>query len=106
MKGDFNKLEEEDDFVDDGHFPVAFYHKIEDLEIDLVFVHETDEGETIHEIMEENLPPYEEIPFESYEGHVFRAVVSGTDAIISEFVISHEQHRYTIAKGGRFNDEL
>jgi hypothetical protein len=75
---------------------VTFYHEIEDADISLLWVDTTKslEGET--EMIEEKLLPFEEYPLVSYDGHVFRAVISGTDTVVSEFVMRDTQALYTI----------
>lgn len=90
---------------DDDAFNVAFYHEIEDMEIDLAFVFD-EEGEMEIDILEENMPPFEEVELDSYEGHMFRAFISGTDTVLSEFVMRDSQRLYTIEEKEAPNDEL
>mmetsp|Transcript_17459 Transcript_17459/g.37725 ORF Transcript_17459/g.37725 Transcript_17459/m.37725 type:complete len:203 (-) Transcript_17459:154-762(-) len=97
----------QDDFYNaDDPFHVAFYHEIEDLEIDLVFVEEMDEGQEEIEIVEKNMRPFEEIELDTYDGHLFRALISGTDSVVAEFVMSYDMYEYTIVKKIVPNDEL
>mmetsp|Transcript_3406 Transcript_3406/g.8660 ORF Transcript_3406/g.8660 Transcript_3406/m.8660 type:complete len:199 (+) Transcript_3406:597-1193(+) len=98
IQGDFDHL---------GNFPVSFYHEIEDMKIDLVFVDETDEGETYFDMIEDNMQPFEEVTMDTYDDHVFLALISGTDTVVSEFVMrSGGTRRYTIVKKEVLNDEL
>ena len=71
------------------------------MSIDLFFV----DGEDL-DMEEENFPPFKEIHIDTYEGHVFRAMVSGTDTIVSEFVMTEKQHLYTVVKEDAANNEL
>jgi hypothetical protein len=89
------------------YITVNFYHEIEDLNIDLVWVEEdVGEGmETIH-VMEENMPPFEFSSHETFDGHVFRAMVADEDTVLAEFVISMDQELYTITKNDSSKDEL
>lgn len=102
----------QDDFYpdldrDEDAFPVAFYHEIEDLNIDLAFVYD-EEGEMKIDILEENMPPFDWVELESYEGHVFRALISGTDTVVSELVMTDHQRLYNIGEKEKEvpNDEL
>jgi hypothetical protein len=82
------------DFDNDG-FGVTFYHEIEDVDISLLWV-DTRVKEHPTEVIEEKLLPYTVYPLVSHDGHVFRAVISGTDTVVSEFVVSDTQALYTI----------
>ena len=83
----------------DFDFGVTFWNTIEDLEIDLAYVEETEEGEEKIHRMVENMPPFEEMLIHTFDGHVFRAFISGTDTVVSEFVMRYQDHnRYTIVK--------
>lgn len=84
---------------------VDFYHEIEDLNIDLVWVDAKGGLETVH-VIEEKIPPFMVSYHESYEGHVIRAMVSGRDTILAEFVMSKDQKIYTITKNNLSKDEL
>ncbi len=85
----------QEDFENDD-IAVTFYHEIEDVDISLLWVDTTMsvEGHTV--MIEEKLLPFEEYPLNSFDGHVFRAVISGTDTVVSEFVMSDTQALYTI----------
>ena len=92
----------------DGDISATFYHEIEDLEIDLVWVEgdEDEEGtETIH-VMESKMPPFTEIYQGTYDGHVFRAMVSGSNTVLDEFVMKSDRVYYTINKNKSTKDEL
>jgi hypothetical protein len=77
---------------------VEFYHEIEDMDIDLVYVEGDENGsETIH-VVEEKMPPFQIAVQETYEGHKFRAVTSGEDTVLAEFEMREDQKLYTIKK--------
>ncbi|KAL7438867.1 hypothetical protein ACHAXH_004978 [Discostella pseudostelligera] len=77
---------------------VEFYHEIEDMDIDLVYVEGDENGsETIH-VVEEKMPPFQIAVQETYEGHKFRAVISGEDTVLAEFEMREDQKLYTIKK--------
>ena len=82
------------DFEEDS-IKVTFYHEIEDVEISLVFL-DFDLKGTPADVIEENMRPFMEYPLFTYVGHVFRAVIRGTDTVVSEFVMNNNQSRYTI----------
>ena len=63
------------------------------------------DGEDL-DIEEENFPPFKEIYIDTYEGHVFRAMVSGTDTVVAEFVMREDQTLYTVVKEDAPNNEL
>ena len=90
------------DFEDDS-FKVTFYHEIEDDEISLVFV---DFDLTGHPpgVIEENMRPFKEYSLYTYVGHVFRAVIRGTDTVVSEFVMNDEQSQYTIMEESPYTE--
>lgn len=104
----------QDDFgtEDDDSISVAFYNEIENAPIDLVFVYyeddeEGEEEEEMIEVMERNMQPFRKMSMNSYEGDVFRAVISGTDTVVSEFEMSGDQFLYTIKmEEDTPNDEL
>ncbi len=75
---------------------VEFYHEIEDQKVDLVWVEDDGGGEETIHVMEMEMPPFEVSSQESYEGHVFRALVSGTGTVLAEFVMSKDQKLYRI----------
>merc|ERR1712238_397521 len=76
---------------------IEFYHEIEDVAIDLVYVDQTEENVENRLIMvREAMAPFESLRIDSYEGHVFRALLSGTETVIAEFVMRDEQRRYKI----------
>jgi hypothetical protein len=54
------------------------------------------------------MPSFEKVELSSYEGHVFHALISGTNTVVSEFVMSDRQRLYTIGKKVEeaTNDEL
>lgn len=87
----------------DGEIAVTFYHEMDSIDIDLAYVETNEAGEEEVIIMEEKMPPFKEVEMDSYEGHQFRALVSGTDSVLSEFVIDESRQRYTIVKR---HDEL
>mmetsp|Transcript_20349 Transcript_20349/g.44215 ORF Transcript_20349/g.44215 Transcript_20349/m.44215 type:complete len:367 (-) Transcript_20349:164-1264(-) len=79
-------------------FPVAFYHEFDDIYIDLAFVEPRDKHLIV---MEKGIAPFQEFILNTYDGHLFRALISGTDTVVSEFVMRDHQYLYKIA-----NDEL
>jgi hypothetical protein len=95
------------DFVDELSFAlrVAFYHEIEDVDISLLWVDTTIKGHPTN-VIAEKLLPFEEYPLNSFDGHVFRAVISGTDTVVSEFVMSDTQALYIIKMADTSHDEL
>jgi len=119
----------QDDFYDnqqDNGIIAVFYHEIQDLVIDLVWVGETtqpQEEEDGYEskskvvMMEKSMKPYKEYAVDTYEGHIFHAIISGTDVVLSKFVImghddeNNYENRYVIEKtkgdhSRHDNDEL
>ena len=86
-------------------FGIAFYHEIEDADISLLWVDTTIKGHPT-KVIEEKLLPFEEYPLVSYDGHVFRAVISGTDTVVSEFVMRDTQALYTIKMEDTLHAEL
>ena len=82
---------------------MTFYHEIEDVEISLVFV---DFDLTGHPpgVIEENMRPFMEYSLYTYVGHVFRAVIRGTDTVVSEFVMNDEQSQYTIMEESPYTE--
>ena len=40
----------------------------------------------------------------TYVGHVFRAVIRGTDTVVSEFVMNDEQSQYTIMEESPYTE--
>lgn len=103
-----NPAVQDDFYYSKDVFPVRFYHEITDVKIDLAFViidEETGEEEDM-DIMEEEMPPFEEAILETYEGHVFRALISGTETVVSEFVMRENRMRYTIVMKDGLKDEL
>jgi hypothetical protein len=90
------------DFEEDS-FKVTFYHEIEDVEISLVFVDFDLKGPPT-DVIEENMRPFMEYSLYTYVGHVFRAVIRGTDTVVSEFVMSDEQSQYTIMEESPYTE--
>jgi len=119
----------QDDFYDDQEdngIIAVFYHEI-DLDIDLVWVGETTQPQEEENngydskskvvMMEKSMKPYKEYAVDTYEGHIFHAIISGTDVVLSKFVImgeddeNNDENRYVVekTKGGHSihdNDEL
>ena len=60
-------------------------------------VTEDGEGEMM-EMLEENVPPFKEIILDTYNEHIFRAFISGTNIAVSEIVMDKDQHMYKIVK--------
>ena len=77
---------------------VEFYHEIEDMDIDLVYVEDGDDGSETMQVVEEKMPPFQIAVQETYEGHKFRALISGEDTVLAEFVMRGGQKLYTINK--------
>ena len=98
----------QNDFLDEEAFGVVFYHEYEDMKIDLVWVDDTKEGEEGIEMIEQNMKPFQDYPMDTYDGHVFKAFISGTDELVSKFVMRDDQERYIIIakKEDLENDEL
>lgn len=82
---------------EEGVFTVFFVNEVEDAEIDLVWVEEREGGDEVLHVVEEKMPAKERVGVDTMEGHVFLALVSGTDAVVSRFVMDEEQELYTIA---------
>lgn len=85
---------------DNEEITVQFYHEIEDVKINLLFVDEHDDGSEMTESVTSHpyLLPFERFYHGTYEGHKFRAVVEHTNEVLAEFVIRHGQKRYQITK--------
>ena len=99
----------QNDFLDEDEFDVVFYHEYEDMGIDLVWVDDTNEGEEGIQMVEQNMQPFQDYTMGTYDGHLFKAFVSGTEEVLSEFVMRDDQERYTILiekKEDLNNDEL
>ena len=120
----------QNDFYDnqDNGIIAVFYHELHDLNIDLVWVGETQpqEEENGYDsskssvaviMMEEHMKPYKEYAVDTFEGHIFHAIISGTDVVLSKFVImrhddeNNYENRYVIEKtkgdhSRHDNDEL
>ena len=83
---------------------------MKDVTIDIAFVEvsEDSEGEVL-EMLEENVSPFKEIILDTYDGHIFRAFVTGTSTVVSEIVMDKDQRMYKIVKTEEKevkNDEL
>ena len=91
------------EFVDDK-IAASFYHEIEDVSIDLVWV--GDEGDAGNEkILVRSMPPFHHVKIETWAGHKYCAKISGTDTIVSEFSMQAGIRKYTIERKLP-NDEL
>jgi len=114
IQSDFESYEEVkggggDDDDDDYVIPVTFYHEIENVEIDLAFLDKSAEDDDEWLLMiEEKMPPFVKVELDSYEGHIFHALISGTDEIVSTYVVRDDQQLYTIElkDDGINNDEF
>ena len=76
----------------------TFLTEIENVKIDLMWVGENENGDEIIDMIEKEMVPYKEYILDTYVGHEFVAVVSGTDVVVSKFVMRDEQEWYTIVK--------
>ena len=102
IQSDFDEI---DEASEDGALAIDFYHEIEDPEISLVWVNTNEEGHPTV-VIEKMLPPFKKYDLLTYAGHVFRAVISGTDTVVSEIIISDKQSLYPIKMEGSQNTEL
>ena len=84
-----------EDFEDDDAIDVSFYHDIEDVELSLVFV-DTDVKGHPTDVIETQMRPFIVYPVRTYVGHVFRALIRGTDTVVSEFVMNDNESEYII----------
>lgn len=91
IQEDFDHEEDED------ALPVEFHNGMPQ-HVDLAYVYETEEGEAGVDVIEENIPPLETVGLHSYPGHMFQALIHGTETPVCEFVIREEQTTYTIAR--------
>ncbi len=90
---------------DTNTIAVRFYHEIEHVEISLLFV-DTDSRGHPPDMIVEYMRPFKEYPQHTYVGHIFRAVILGTNTVVSEFVMSDNQSLYTIEMKESPNTEL
>merc|ERR1711982_70953 len=57
-------------------------------------------------MMEEALTPFNHLQIDSYEWHVFRALLSGTQKVLTEIIVSDEQRLYKIDYIEREEDDF
>lgn len=91
------------DSDDDERLSVVFFNGMQQ-HVDLAFVYDMRGGERVVDVIEKNMAPSEERGLYSYEGHVFRAFLHGTETLVCEFVIREEQNLYTIERTGAAED--
>ena len=97
IQSDFFDAEYEHEHEHDGII-ATFLTEIENVKIDLMWVGENENGDEIIDMIEKEMVPYKEYTLDTYVGHEFVAVVSGTDVVVSKFVMRDEQEWYTIVK--------
>jgi hypothetical protein len=78
-----------------NYIAVKFYHEIKYVETCLLFVNTHLKGQRTV-VIKEYMHPFKEYPQYTYAGHVFCAVIRGTNTIVSEFVMSDNQSMYTV----------
>jgi hypothetical protein len=104
IQGDFyNKDGDEEDGLS-----VEFYHEITNVNISLVWVDVESAGNgggtgdgvvldsSYEDVIELYFHPFEPLVQYTYVGDIFRAVITNTNTIVAEFVMTPDQTRYTI----------
>jgi hypothetical protein len=89
----------------DDKIAASFYHEIEDVSIDLVWVGDAgDDGN--EKILVRNMPPFHHVKIETWAGHQYSAKISGTDTIVSLFSMQAGIRKYIIERKLPRDDEL
>jgi hypothetical protein len=89
----------------DREFRASFYHDISDAKIDLVWVREDANGDEVEAIVTRDMPPFEDKRIKTWVGHKFRALVSGENTLVSEFVMKAGRRKYRIRREEELHNE-
>jgi len=95
----------ENDSEDEEGFEVELYNGLPDVELDIVRIYDVFEEQVWKRMFDEVLPNETTI-YDAFEGDVLRALVAGTDEVVSDIEIFRDQHLYTISQKNDMRSEL